>query len=211
MDGGHVIGVGGGHLRGGDAAPIAALHAVASIAKPFGHQAIERRGDAADAPPAVGGLSAEAKPRERRDHHIKRVRGVAAVGSGVRQRPDQFEKLHDRTRPTVDQKQRKRVGTLSPDVDEVEVHAVHLAEELRVGVDCRLVSAPIVAVAPVVAEFADVLEVGAVVPPGIAELAGPAGMLEPCLQVIEDGLGDVDAVRPNFHAVDDSALRDRGG
>ena len=211
VDGDHVIGVGGGHLRGGDAAPIAALHAIASIAKPLGHQAIERRGDAADAPPAVRGLAAEAEPRERRDHDIKRVRGVAAVRRGVRQRPDQFEKLHDRTRPAVNKQQWKRVRPLAVEVDEVEVHAVHLTEELGVGVDCRLVGPPIVAVAPVVAESADVLEVGAVVPPGIVELAGPAGAFEPCLQVIEDWLGDVDAVRPNFHAVDDSALRDRGG
>ncbi|CAB4925147.1 unannotated protein [freshwater metagenome] len=56
------------------------------------------------------------------------------------------------------------------DVDAVDVDAV-----LRIGVERRFCRTPVVVIAPVVAEIAKVVDVGAVVPARALDLPRPAG------------------------------------
>src|SRR5438034_9421172 len=89
--------------------------------------------------------------------------------------------------------QRERVRVRGPDVDEVDVLAVDRGGEVWKLVEVGFVLAPVVAGAPV---FGQLLEPGkweAVVPPGVGDLIGPTGAGEPVGQVVEVGLGDVDA------------------
>lgn len=85
-----------------------------------------------------------------------------------------------------------RIGAVPADVPVVDVDAVDLAKELRPGVEGGLLGAPVVLVAPVVAELADVGDVRAVVPGGVRNGVGPAGAVEAVAEVVEDGVGDVD-------------------
>ena len=54
----------------------------------------------------------KAEARNRRDHEVKRVARIAAVGPGITERTDQVGELDDRRRvPVVDQqRQRVRLG-----------------------------------------------------------------------------------------------------
>ena len=67
----------------------------------------------------------------RRDDDVERVLGIAAVGRRVGQRADDVEHLDDRARPAVRDDQRQRVRVRRPDMDEVDVEAVDLGQELR--------------------------------------------------------------------------------
>jgi hypothetical protein len=62
---------------------------------------------------------------------MERVRSVAAVRRGVGQSIDDLELLDDRARPAVIDDERQRVLVLRPNVDEVDVQAVDLGDELR--------------------------------------------------------------------------------
>ena len=85
--------------------------------------------------------------------------------------------------------QRVRLG--GADVEEVDVLAVDLGRELRMGVDPRLGRPPVVAIPPVVVERADVRLLDAVIDVA-GELVGPARPVESVAQVVEVGLRDVE-------------------
>ena len=107
--------------------------------------------------------------------------------------PMRLEELEHRAGPAVRQEEGMGVRTLTADVPVVDVDAVDLAEELGPGVERGLLGAPVVLVAPVVAEFAHVLGIGAVVPAGVGDGVGPAGAIEAVAKVVEDAVGDGDA------------------
>jgi hypothetical protein len=70
--------------------------------------------------------------------------------------------------------------------------AVDLGGELRELVEPPLVRAPVVAAAPVRGELAEVAGCDAVVPAGAGQLVGPAGRVQPAVQLVQVRLGDGD-------------------
>lgn len=123
------------------------------------------------------------------------VRGIAAVRSRIGQRSDDVEELDERARPAVGQDDRERWLLGRPHVKEVDVGAVDLGRELIEAVHARLARSPVVLVAPVRDEILEVAELGAVVPARAGELLREACPCEALMQVVEDRLRNVDAVR----------------
>src|SRR5262249_270534 len=103
-----------GRVLGTDAArdrgtSISALGRVALVAQPA-HQLGPRARDALDVPPRPRTFVGKAIARKRWTYDMKRIGRIAAVRSGVRERLDNLVKLHDRTRPSMSDQQRHRVG-----------------------------------------------------------------------------------------------------
>ena len=73
--------------------------------------------------------------------------------------------------------------------------AVDVGEEVRPAVEPLLLRPPVELRLPVLAEVAQVLEVGAVVPRRVRDLVGPAGARQAVAQVVEHGVGHLDAER----------------
>src|SRR5260370_15524286 len=115
----------------------------------------------------------------------------------VDQRLDQVQDLGDRAREAVSDQQRLGAGLAGSDVQEVDGLAVDLSGELRVGVEPHLGGAPVVARVPVPREFGQVPQRYAAGPPHAGQLAGPAGVAEPVMQVVDLGLRDLDAEGPD--------------
>ena len=182
VDAGHALGVRRAELGGEDAAPVAALHAVALVPQ-VRHQRVERRGDARDAPAALARSAAEAEAGQGRDDEVELLA----------QRPEDPMELVDRARPAVEQQQRERVGRRAAHMPEVQVDAVDLVPEAGDRVELRLGRAPVVAVAPVLAELADRLDLRPVVPLRAGDRLGPARLPQPPPQVGQHGVGDLDA------------------
>ena len=111
----------------------------------------------------------------RRHHHVKRLRGIPAVGARVGQRADQLGELDDRVRPAVRQQQRQRVRLRRADVQEVHVQAVDLGDELGEVVQPRLVRPPVVTVRPVLGQLAQVRHRHPTAPAGRRATGGASG------------------------------------
>ena len=84
-------------------------------------------------------------------------------------------------------------------VDEVDAEPADAGAELREAVERRLVRAPVVAIAPVGDQLAQVGEVRPVGPAGAGDLVGEARAREALAQVGEDGVRHGDAKRLDLH------------
>jgi hypothetical protein len=115
----------------------------------------------------------------------------------VDQRLDQVQELGHGAREAVRDQQRLRVGLVGSDVQAVDALAVDLGSELWVLVEPRLLGTPVVLRTPVFGELLQMAQRYAAGPPHAGQLAGPAGVGEPVVQVVEVGLGDLDAEGPN--------------
>src|SRR5205823_1826851 len=113
----------------------------------------------------------------------------------IDKRAEDLQELDHRTRPAVRQQQRQRASMRRADVQEVDSQAVDLGAELRDVVEPRLQSPPVVAGAPVVAEFLDIRERHPLRPIGDRLALGPASPPEPVAQVVELRLGNLDTER----------------
>jgi hypothetical protein len=82
-------------------------------------------------------------------------------------------------------------------VQEVDALAVDLGGELGAGVELCLGGAPVIPRAPVAGELFQVSKRQSAVPPRAGQFAGPAGVGEPVVQVVQVGLGDLDAEGPD--------------
>ena len=120
---------------------------------------------------------------------------IAAVRARVGQRPDHPQELDRRAGPAVGEDQGQRVGLRRAHVDEVDPLAVGLGDELRQLVELGLAGAPVEFLAPVARQALQVLARDAPAPADARGLAGPAGAREPVAEVLELGVGDVDAER----------------
>jgi len=78
---------------------------------------------------------------------------------------------------------------------EVDGRPVDDGGELRPRVEFGLGRAPVVGVPPVVREFAQIGGRDAVRPAGGREIVRPAGAVEPCVEVVEVALRNVDTER----------------
>ena len=149
--------------RGDHGPPVAALGQVGGIAQHLGHQGVEQpRGrPLADGP---RGLGREAEARQRRDHQVEGVRGLAPEPRGERQLLDGLPELVVRPRPAVGDDQRPLAARLAHHVQEVQVEILHPGGELGEPVQVRHGRAPVVGVGPVRAERLEVLAVAAIGP-----------------------------------------------
>ena len=105
---------------------------------------------------------------------------------------DHVEELGERTRPAVGEQQRRGVGPVGPDVQEMDALAVDLGDELRIAVEQCLLGAPVVPRAPVVGEVLQVVHRDPAAPAGRRAVARASGRVEPVMQVVHVGLRDVD-------------------
>ena len=182
--------------RGDEGAHVPALHAVAVVAEPV-HQLGQRGGGAAVRPAGLGQRTGESVAGQRRDDQVEGVGGVAAVRGRIGERADQVEELHDRARPAVQEQQRGGVRLGGAQVQEVHAGPVDRGDELGEGVERRLVGPPVVLLGPVVGELTQVAGRNAALPAGAGQVAGPAGPGQPLAEVVDVGLRDADAVRPD--------------
>ena len=183
----HVLAVERGDHAGHAGADVAAVHPVPLVAE-TAHQL------------GPGACGAAHRPARRAQRVRERVTGqgrrddVEGLPSGgVDQRLDQVQELGDRAREAMRDQQRLRAGLAGLDVQEVDVLAVDLGGELRVLVELRLGGAPVVLRVPVPGELLQVAQRYAAAPSHAGQLAGPAGAGEPAVQVVDVGLGDLDA------------------
>jgi hypothetical protein len=112
-----------GDLLDDGRAPVAALGEPAVIAEAL-HEGDPRVGDAGDVPAGRGRFVGEPETRHGRDHDVKGVLGVAAVGDRIGQRADQVPELQNRAGPAVAQQQRCGAGLGRAHVQEVDADPV---------------------------------------------------------------------------------------
>ena len=136
-------------------AGVAAVHAVAVVPEAT-HQGVEHDRDLRERPPGLVDGSAETEAGNRGDDDREGVLGAAAVRDRVDERSDQVEEVDERARVGVDQQQRRRVGFLGRDVDEVDGLVVDLGQVVRELVHPRLLGAPVEGRGPVVDRVAKV-------------------------------------------------------
>ncbi len=178
---------------GDEAAPVAALRAPALVAQHVGHQRGERVGHLDDPEARLARGVGETVAGQRRRDHRERIGGVAAEARGIGEHGDDLVELPHRARPPVGDQERQRPGAAALLVDEMEVDAGHLRDELAERVEPGLVRAPVVAVLPVGDELLHVGEAGAIGPLLPGSLIRPAHAGQPLAQVGERRLRDVDA------------------
>ena len=118
------------------------------------------------------------------------VRRAGAVLRGIGERIDDLELLDRRARPPVRNDERQGVLVLGANVDEVDVEAVDLGDEVGQGRKALLELAPVVIRRPVAGQCLDRLELHAL---GRIDLRlRPPRRLDAIAQVLELFLGDVD-------------------
>ena len=132
--------------------PIAALRDELSVAETF-HQHNPRARDALRVPAGGGRLAGKPETRNRRNHHVKCIFSLSAVGSWIGERTDNLQLLDNRAGPSVRDDQWQRVCMLRTDVNEMNVQPVDRGDELRQGVQCRFDLAPVVIRRPIAREF----------------------------------------------------------
>ena len=188
-----MVAVEAGDHAGHAGADVAAVQAVPAVAEPA-HQLGPGASGAAHRPAGRAQRGGEGVPGQgRRDD----VEGLARAR--VDQRLDQVQELGDGTREAVRDQQRLGAGLAGCDVQEVDPPAVDLGRELRVLVKPRLLGAPVVLRAPVPGELLQVAQRHTAGPLHAGQLAWPAGISQPVMQVLDVGLGDLDA--EGLHAV----------
>src|SRR3712207_5171345 len=89
---------------------------------------------------------------------VEGVGGVRAQNARIGQRTDHLEEFHGRAGPAVGEDQRQRIRLRRADVQEVDVLAVDVGDELRELVELRLLLAPVKAGGPVLGKLLQVPE-----------------------------------------------------
>ena len=128
---------------------------------------------------------------------MERVGRARAVCRGIRERLDDLELLDDRARPPVRDDQQQCVLVLGAEVDEVDVKAVDLSDELRQRVEARRESREVVVVQPVAGEFLHDTQLNALRAIGDELLRRPARRRNPPAQIVDLLLGKLDVERPD--------------
>jgi hypothetical protein len=128
------------------------------------------------------------------------VLAAAAVRRRIGQRADRVDQLDHRAGPAVGHEQRQRILVRRRDVDEVDVYAVDLGDELRKRVHARLNPAEVVLGSPVAGEGLQDFELDSLRPVGDELLARPPCRGDAPAQ-IDDLLFEIlDVERPNLGA-----------
>ena len=133
-------------------APVAALGHVPRVAEPL-HQHVPRFRYARHYPSWRGRLARKAVPGQRRDHDVECVCGASSVRCWIGQRPDYLQLLDDRSGPPVGDDHWQRIRVLRLHMDEVDVQAIDVRDEVRIGKNLRLGSAPVMMIGPIVTQL----------------------------------------------------------
>ena len=158
-------------------------------------------------PTGAGRLAREAVAGHRRNDHVERVLGVAAVCGRVGERADHVQHLDDRPRPAVRDDHRQRVLVRRANVDEVDVEPVDLGDEMREGVEPRLEPSEVVLVGPVASELLHRRQLHALRLVCDGLLLGPARRLQAPTQLVDPFLRDFDPERADRRTFNRSGRR----
>ena|SRR6516164_106203 len=169
--------------RGGEGAPIAALHRKTSVAERVVHQLGDAVGDLLDPEARLPRPERQAVAGKRRCHDGECVLKVAAKTHRVGQARDQLQKLEYRARPTVQQQKRTRGWPFARHVQKMQVDAAERYSELRKGVEPRFLGPPIKAVAPIFDKLPKISDICPIGPRLAGRLVWKAGALEPLRQI----------------------------
>ena len=152
VDGEQSLGCLHAHVVDDDGTPVAALRHVTRVRKAL-HQHIPRARDALRPPTSLCRLARKTVARHGRNHHVEGIGGGATMRGRVGERLDELELLDDGARPAVRDEHRQGIFVLRPHVDEVDVEAIDLGDEVRHGIEARLDFAPVIFGGPVAREF----------------------------------------------------------
>ena len=130
-------------MLGDGVAPVAALRDILRVAETL-HQHRPGLGDARRIPADRRRLAGKAVAGQRGDHEVEGIRRRRAMRLRIGQRADDLELLDDRAGPAVRDDHRQCVFVLRAHVDEVDVEAVDLGDEIRHCVQPGLHLAPVV-------------------------------------------------------------------
>ena len=148
------------HRAGDGSAPIAALRNVAGVAEAL-HQFRPGSRDTVGIPTSILRPAGEAVTRHGRDDDVEGVLGATAMRGWIRERIDDLKLLDDGSRPAVGDDDRKRIRVARTDVDEVNVDAVDLGDELRQSVHLGFGFPPVVSGAPIPNDLLKIVELRA--------------------------------------------------
>ncbi len=99
------------------------------------------------------------------------------------ERPNELLKLQNRAGPSVNQHQRYGVGAGRALMDKINLLSINFRCELVKLIDLRFLRTPVVAVLPIVREFPNLLDVGAVLPGRARKLIGPVGFRQTATKI----------------------------
>ncbi|MCY1366757.1 hypothetical protein D9M69_536630 [compost metagenome] len=119
------------------------------------------------------------------------------MGGGVGQGADGLQQLEDRPRPAVGHDQRHGVRMAGANVDEVNVQAVDVGQELREGIEFRFRLAPVVASLPVPHQRLKLVELYTLGPVGNRFPIRPACSGQTAAKIVERGLRNTGAEGAN--------------
>ena len=196
------------HLIDHEGTPVAALGDVAAVAEAL-HQLRPGAPHALRAPARARGLAGEPVARHRRNHNMEGVVGARAVCRRIGQPIDDLQLLDDRAGPSVIDDERQCVAVLRANVDEVDVEAVDLGDELREGVQLRLTPAPVVLGRPVARELLHRRQRHALRVISDSPLLGPLRGLDTPPEVVEGLVGNVNVERADLGGTRPLLARDR--
>ena len=128
---------------------------------------------------------------------MKRVRCARAMRRRIDQRIDDLQLLDDRAGPSVRDDEWQRILMLRANVNEMNVQAIDLGDEVRQGVQSLLALAPVVLFRPVARERLHRREPWALRQIVDGLLFGPARGDDARTQVVEIRLGDLSCERPD--------------
>src|SRR5271163_1375388 len=105
------------------------------------------------------------------------------------QERDDFQHLHERSRPPVREYQRKGRGPFAAFVDEVNPGALWVVMIVTKGRKLLHLQPPVKFVLPVTASLAEKVLINSVLPPTTRYLVGPPNLPKPILKVVQSALG----------------------
>ena len=146
-----------------DRAPVAALRDIAVAAEHVAHQLVPEDGRGAR-PDGFFEPAGKAVARQRRDHEVHAVPGLAAEFFRMCELLDDTVKLEHRARPAMRHQHRLGGRARSLHMDEMELVAVDLRMEVRKAVQHLLGGAPVERLRPVGAKCPHIGHVGAIGP-----------------------------------------------
>ena len=132
---------------------------------------------------------------------MKRVRCALAVRGRIGQGIDDLQLLDDRAGPSVRDDERQRIFMLRANVNEVDVQAIDLGDEVLYGLQLLLALAPVVLLRPVARERLHHRELWALRDVVDGLLLWEASGDDARTQVIEIRLGGLDRERPDRSGV----------
>ena len=199
MDAVESIGVGISQPGGNTATDISALGGELGVAKVLGHQLVPHTGHPLHLHAPVLSMVGEPEAGQGWRDHIEGVGRIAAVAGWVGQQGNDLGHLEEATWPAVGDDQRYGIRALAFLVDEVDIQTVHLGLEVAEGVELGFLGAPVELSPPMLDQFFQVGQVAAVVPSGVGNLIGPAGVGQALLQVLQDTVFHGDGKRSDIH------------